>query len=74
MVYDNNSYDNRLDTRWGFSCYIQGTDMIVMGICIILGKGFKIPIGNMMRKRGIESMLLFGFLMGLLPMYHMAQS
>jgi len=35
--------------------------MIVMGICIILGKGFKIPIGNKMLKRGIESMLLFGF-------------
>jgi len=41
--------------------------MIVMGICIILGKGFKIPIGNKMLKRGIESMLLFGFLMGVAP-------
>ena len=51
IVYDNNPYDNRLDTRWGFSCYIQGTDMIVIGICIILGKGFKMPIGNKMLKR-----------------------
>ena len=41
--------------------------MIVMGICIILGKGFNIPIGNKMLNRGIESMLLFGFLMGVAP-------
>jgi hypothetical protein len=48
--------------------------MIVMGIRIILGKGFTIPIGNMMLKRGIESMLPYGFLMGLLPVCHMQQS
>jgi sulfite exporter TauE/SafE len=41
--------------------------MMVMGICIILGKGFKIPIGNNMLKRGTESMFLFGFLMGVAP-------
>jgi len=41
--------------------------MIVMGICIILGKGFNISIGNRMLNRGIESMLLFGFLMGVAP-------
>jgi sulfite exporter TauE/SafE len=41
--------------------------MIVMGICITLGKGFKIPIGNKMLKRGTEGMFLFGFLMGVAP-------
>jgi sulfite exporter TauE/SafE len=40
---------------------------LVMGICIILGKGFKIPIGNKMLKRGTEGMFLFGFLMGVAP-------
>jgi len=41
--------------------------MIVMGVCIILGKGFKIPIGNKMLNRGTEGMFLFGFLMGVAP-------
>jgi len=30
IVYDNNPYDNRLDTRWGFSCYIQGTEKTIL--------------------------------------------
>jgi 7,8-dihydropterin-6-yl-methyl-4-(beta-D-ribofuranosyl)aminobenzene 5'-phosphate synthase len=30
IVYDNNPYDNRLDTRWGFSCYIQGTKKTIL--------------------------------------------
>jgi len=30
VVYDNNPYDNRLDTRWGFSCYIQGTEKTIL--------------------------------------------
>jgi 7,8-dihydropterin-6-yl-methyl-4-(beta-D-ribofuranosyl)aminobenzene 5'-phosphate synthase len=30
IVYDNNSYDNRLDTRWGFSCYIQGAEKTIL--------------------------------------------
>jgi len=41
--------------------------MIAMGVCIILGKGFKIPIGNKMLNRGTEGMFLFGFLMGVAP-------
>jgi len=41
--------------------------MIVMGVFIILGKGFKIPIGNKMLNRGTEGMFLFGFLMGVAP-------
>jgi len=30
IVYDNNPYDNRLDTRWGFSCYIQGVEKTIL--------------------------------------------
>ena len=30
IVYDNNPYDNRLDTRWGFSCYVQGTEKTIL--------------------------------------------
>jgi len=41
--------------------------MIVMGVFIILGKGFKIPTGNKMLNRGTEGMFLFGFLMGVAP-------
>jgi len=53
--------------RSGWVYGIVSLFMIVMGICIILGKGFKIPIGNNMLKRGTESMFLFGFLMGVAP-------
>ena len=41
--------------------------MILMGILIILGKGFRIPIGNKILDKGPESMFLFGFLMGVAP-------
>jgi sulfite exporter TauE/SafE len=41
--------------------------MILMGILVILGKGFRIPMGNKMLDRGTESMFLFGFLMGVAP-------
>jgi 7,8-dihydropterin-6-yl-methyl-4-(beta-D-ribofuranosyl)aminobenzene 5'-phosphate synthase len=30
IVYDNNPYDNRLETRWGFSCYIQGAEKTIL--------------------------------------------
>jgi 7,8-dihydropterin-6-yl-methyl-4-(beta-D-ribofuranosyl)aminobenzene 5'-phosphate synthase len=30
IVYDNNPYDNRLDTRWDFSCYVQGTEKAIL--------------------------------------------
>ena len=30
IVYDNNPYDNRLDTRWGFSCYVQGAEKTIL--------------------------------------------
>ena len=41
--------------------------MIVMGIFIILGKGFRISIGNKILGKGTESMFFFGFLMGVTP-------
>jgi len=53
--------------RSGWLYGIVSLFMIVMGICIILGKGFKIPIGNIMLKRGTESMFLFGIFMGIAP-------
>ena len=53
--------------RSGWIYGIVSLFMIVMGICIILGKGFKIPIGNKMLNRGTEGMFLFGFLMGVAP-------
>jgi len=30
IVYDNNPHDNRLETRWGFSCYIQGAEKTIL--------------------------------------------
>ena len=30
VVYDNNPCDNRLETRWGFSCYIQGAEKTIL--------------------------------------------
>ena len=53
--------------RSGWLYGIVSLFMIVIGSCIILGKGFKISIGNTMLKRGIESMFLFGLFMGIAP-------
>ena len=30
IVYDNNPYDKRLATRWGFSCYIKGLEETIL--------------------------------------------
>jgi len=30
IVYDNNHYDDRLETRWGFSCYIKGAEKTIL--------------------------------------------
>jgi 7,8-dihydropterin-6-yl-methyl-4-(beta-D-ribofuranosyl)aminobenzene 5'-phosphate synthase len=30
IVYDNNLYDRRLETRWGFSCYIKGLGKTIL--------------------------------------------
>ena len=53
--------------RSGWLYGVVSLFMIVMGILIILGKGFRIPIVNKILDRGAESMFLFGFLMGVAP-------
>ncbi len=57
--------------RSGYLYLIIALFMIFLGVLIILGKGFRIPIGRTMRERildrGTESMLLLGFLMGISP-------
>jgi 7,8-dihydropterin-6-yl-methyl-4-(beta-D-ribofuranosyl)aminobenzene 5'-phosphate synthase len=30
VVYDNNPYDKRLETRWGFSCYVKGLEKTIL--------------------------------------------
>ncbi len=30
IVYDNNPYDTRLETRWGFSCYVKGPEKTIL--------------------------------------------
>ncbi len=41
--------------------------MIIMGIFITLGKGFKTHIGKSILDKDIKGMFLFGFLMGIAP-------
>lgn len=41
--------------------------MIILGILITLGKGFKLHIGKSILDKDLKSMLLFGFLMGIAP-------
>ncbi len=30
IVYDNNPYGKNLETRWGFSCYVKGTEKTIL--------------------------------------------
>jgi len=30
IVYDNNPYDEKLETRWGFSCFIRGAEKTIL--------------------------------------------
>jgi len=30
IIYDNNEFDNRLDTGWGFSCLVEGPEEIIL--------------------------------------------
>jgi sulfite exporter TauE/SafE len=53
--------------RSGWLYGIIATFMIVMGMLIILGKGWNLSIGNKILNRGTEGMFLFGFLMGIAP-------
>jgi len=46
VVYDNNTYDQRLQTDWGFSCYIEGLDKTILFDC---GTKGKILLSNMER-------------------------
>jgi 7,8-dihydropterin-6-yl-methyl-4-(beta-D-ribofuranosyl)aminobenzene 5'-phosphate synthase len=50
IVYDNNDYDQRLETRWGFSCMIEG---LAKTILFDTGGDGVTLLGNM-RKLGID--------------------
>ena len=30
IVYDNSSYNKKLETRWGFSCFVEGPEKRIM--------------------------------------------
>lgn len=55
----------------GYLYLVTAFFMVVLGIFIILGKGFKIPFGKIINKRildkGTESMFILGFLIGISP-------
>lgn len=44
VVYDNNRYDDRLKTDWGFSCYLEGLEKIIL---FDTGGNGKILISNL---------------------------
>jgi len=46
IVYDNNPFDNRLETRWGFSCYIKGKEKTIL---FDVGGEGSVLLGNMKR-------------------------
>ncbi len=50
IVYDNNPYEKNLETRWGFSCYIKGTDKTVL---FDVGGESSVLLKNM-KKLGID--------------------
>lgn len=51
----------------GWLYLIAAFFMIIIGIFIILGKGFKMSIGKSILDKGAKSIFLFGFLMGIAP-------
>ena len=51
----------------GWLYLVSAIFMIIIGILIILGKGFKIGVGKSILNKGTTSMFLFGFLMGIAP-------
>jgi sulfite exporter TauE/SafE len=51
----------------GWLYLVSAGFMIIIGILIILGKGFKIGVGKTILDKGTASMFLFGFLMGIAP-------
>jgi len=44
IVYDNNRYDQALETRWGFSCYVRGGEKTVL---FDVGGEGSVLMGNM---------------------------
>jgi len=50
IVYDNNPYRKNLETRWGFSCYVKGTEKSIL---FDVGGEGSVLLANM-RKLGID--------------------
>jgi len=50
IVYDNNPYGKNLETRWGFSCYVKGTEKTIL---FDVGGESSVLLANM-RKLGID--------------------
>jgi len=50
IVYDNNPYEKNLETRWGFSCYVKGTEKTIL---FDVGGEGSVLLANM-RKLGID--------------------
>jgi len=50
IVYDNNPFKKGLDTRWGFSCYVEGTEKTIL---FDVGGESSVLLANM-RKLGID--------------------
>lgn len=50
IVYDNNPYKEELETRWGFSCYIEGTEKTIL---FDVGGESSVLLGNV-KKLGID--------------------
>jgi sulfite exporter TauE/SafE len=51
----------------GWLYLIAALFMIALGVFIIIGKGFKIHLGDKILHKGTESMFVMGFLMGIAP-------
>jgi len=41
--------------------------MVIMGVLVILGKGFRLHIGGNLLEKSTHSMVVFGFLIGIAP-------
>ena len=50
VIYDNNPFDERLETKWGFACLIRGTEKTIL---FDTGGDGRTLLGNM-RKLGID--------------------
>ncbi|MBW2324375.1 MAG: MBL fold metallo-hydrolase [Deltaproteobacteria bacterium] len=44
IIYDNNPYGDRLETRWGFSCYLKGAEKVIL---FDVGGDGSVLLGNM---------------------------